>query len=103
MEVEKIKELDIVEVIGETVDLKREGLFYTGRCPFCHETGFSVNRELHIYKCFSCGAGGPLLKFIQDVYLITFPEAVEWLEKRYAVDQVEEEGHEEGPGHNGRV
>lgn len=72
--------LDIVEVVSEQVILKKQGGHYWGLCPFHKEKtpSFSVNPKLGIYKCFSCGAGGDALSFIQKTKNLDFyPMALE--------------------------
>lgn len=66
--------LDIVEVVSEQVILKKQGAHYWGLCPFHKEKtpSFSVNPRLGIYKCFSCGAGGDALRFIQQTKNLDF-------------------------------
>lgn len=66
--------LDIVEVVSEQVILKKQGNHYWGLCPFHKEKtpSFSVNPQLGIYKCFSCGAGGDALSFIQKTKNLEF-------------------------------
>lgn len=72
--------LDIVEVVSEQVILKKQGGHYWGLCPFHKEKtpSFSVNPKIGIYKCFSCGAGGDALSFIQKTKNLDFyPMALE--------------------------
>src|SRR5215510_3851142 len=59
---------DIVELIGETVPLRRVGRNFMGRCPFHEEKtpSFSVNAERQFYHCFSCKVGGDVFKFVQE-------------------------------------
>ena len=66
--------LDIVEVVSKEVILKKQGSHYWGLCPFHKEKtpSFSVNPKLGIYKCFSCGAGGDALSFIQKTRNLEF-------------------------------
>ena len=66
--------LDIVDVVSEQVILKKQGNHYWGLCPFHNEKtpSFSVNPQLGIYKCFSCGAGGDALSFIQKTKNLEF-------------------------------
>ena len=66
--------LDIVEVVSKQVILKKQGSHYWGLCPFHKEKtpSFSVNPKLGIYKCFSCGAGGDALSFIQKTQNLEF-------------------------------
>src|ERR1041384_1724416 len=79
--VEQLKSsLDIVKVIGEYVRLRRVGSTgrYMGLCPFHQEktASFSVNQTLQFYKCFGCGAGGDMLKFVMEIEGLTFPETL---------------------------
>ena len=55
---------DIVEVVSQTVPLKRVGRNFVGRCPFHEEKSpsFSVNAERQFYHCFSCRAGGDVFR-----------------------------------------
>ncbi len=79
---------DIVEVVSEYVQLKQNGRNYLGLCPFHRENtpSFSVNPDLQIYKCFGCGAGGPIFKFIQEIDRVSFVEAVSFLAQRCGID-----------------
>ncbi len=88
--VEQLKSsIDIVKVIGEYVRLKRVGATgrYVGLCPFHQEkTGsFSVNQARQFYKCFGCGVGGDVLKFVQEIEGFTFPEALKILAERHGI------------------
>ncbi|MFK7847920.1 MAG: DNA primase [Rhodothermales bacterium] len=75
---------DIVEVVGEYVQLKRRGSNFVGLCPFHKEKtpSFNVNPGLGIYKCFGCGAGGNEFQFLMRVENLEFPEAVKVLAER---------------------
>jgi DNA primase len=75
---------DIVDVIGEHVSLKRKGREWLGLCPFHedHRPSMYVNPDKQIYKCFACGAGGDVLKFVQMREGLTFPQAIERLAER---------------------
>lgn len=75
---------DIVDVVSEYVNIKRRGRNYMGLCPFHHEktASFSVSPEKQIFKCFGCGAGGDVIKFIQRMQNLDFWEAVEVLAER---------------------
>jgi len=88
-QIEEIKsKLDIISVIGPYVPtLKRSGRNYFGLCPFHKEKtpSFSVNQELGIYKCFGCGEGGDVIKFIEKIDGIDFPKALEVAAKRAGV------------------
>ncbi len=79
---ETIQELrsraDIVDVIGQYVNLKKKGANYFGLCPFHGEktASFSVNPRMQIFHCFGCGKGGDVIKFTMEYENLTFPEAV---------------------------
>jgi DNA primase len=78
---------DIVEVIGQTVALRRTGRNLVGLCPFHKEkTGsFSVNAERQFYHCFGCKAGGDVFRFVQETEKVGFLEAVEILSRRAGI------------------
>jgi len=78
---------DIVDVIGEHVSLKRKGREWVGLCPFHedHRPSMYVNPDKQIYKCFACGAGGDVLKFVQMREGLTFPQAIERLAERAGI------------------
>src|SRR5699024_3336607 len=60
------RENDIVEVIEEYVQLKKQGRNYFGLCPFHNENSpsFSVTKEKQIFHCFGCGKGGNVITFL---------------------------------------
>lgn len=70
--------VNIADVIGQYVQLKKSGKNLFGLCPFHEEkTGsFSVNEGKQIFHCFSCGRGGNVFKFIMEIENISFPQAV---------------------------
>ncbi|SER70081.1 DNA primase [Salipaludibacillus aurantiacus] len=82
---EKIEEirqaLDIVDVVSEYVQLKKQGRNFVGLCPFHGEKtpSFSVSPDKQLYHCFGCGAGGNAFSFIMETEGISFIEAVEKL------------------------
>lgn len=78
---------DIVDLIGEYVDLKRSGSNYMGLCPFHSEKtpSFSVSPSKSIFKCFGCGVGGDVITFVMKRENLSFPEAVEFLADKYNV------------------
>lgn len=98
--------VDIVHVIGEYVRLKRSGAGprYVGLCPFHTEkTGsFSVHATHQFYKCFGCGAGGDVFKFIMEIETLTFWEALKYLAERNGIplpkrsDLADEEARQRG-------
>lgn len=79
--------LDLAEVIGARVELKKTGSAYKGRCPFHHEKtpSFQVNPDKQYYHCFGCGESGDIFKFIMKMDGLTFPEAVQKLAERAGV------------------
>jgi DNA primase len=83
--IEKIKDQnDIVDVISESVKLRRAGRNYSGLCPFHHEKtpSFSVSSEKQIYKCFGCGEAGNVITFIMKLKNLPFIDAVKHLAER---------------------
>lgn len=87
--VEQLKSsVDIVGVIGEYVRLRRSGANrYMGLCPFHQEKtpSFTVHAVHQFYKCFSCGAGGDVIKFVQEKEGVSFYEALKSLSERYGI------------------
>ncbi|MBA4535858.1 DNA primase [Bacillus aquiflavi] len=89
---EKLSEIrhsvDIVDVIGEHVQLKKQGRNYFGLCPFHGENtpSFSVSPDKQIFHCFGCGAGGDVFSFLMDIEGITFIEAVQKLASKGNID-----------------
>lgn len=69
---------DIVDIIGQYVELKRSGSNYKACCPFHKEKtpSFMVNERKQSYKCFGCGKGGDVYNFIQDIENVEFYDAV---------------------------
>lgn len=82
---EKIKEQnDIVDVVSETVRLKRAGRYYTGLCPFHSEKSpsFTVTQDRQIYKCFGCGEAGNVITFIMKTKNLPYFDAARYLADR---------------------
>lgn len=80
--IEELRErIDLVDVVGERVRLKRVGANYVGLCPFHRERSpsFNVNPERQFYHCFGCGAGGDAFRFVMELDRLSFVEAVELL------------------------
>lgn len=67
----------IVDVVSEYVELEKKGKNHVGLCPFHGDTNpsMSVSEDKKIFKCFSCGAGGNVIKFVQDFERISFVQA----------------------------
>ena len=89
---EKISEVlnasDIVDVISESVILKKAGTNYFGLCPFHSEKtpSFSVNPGKQIFHCFGCSAGGNALSYLMKYHGISFPEAVKMAARKYNIE-----------------
>ena len=79
--------VDIVEIVGQSVKLKRAGENWKGLCPFHTEKtpSFTVNPKRNIYHCFGCGAGGDAFSFMMRQDRVAFPEAVRTLAERAGV------------------
>lgn len=88
---EKISEIlntsNIVDIVSESVILKRSGRNYFGLCPFHAEKtpSFSVNPDKQIFHCFGCSAGGNSLSFVMKYQGISFPEAAGMVARRYNI------------------
>jgi DNA primase len=84
--IEALREnLDIVNVVGNYIQLRKSGANYKAKCPFHEEKSpsFMVSPQKQIYHCFGCGAGGNAITFVQEYEGLSFPEAVEELAGRY--------------------
>ncbi|WP_207493299.1 DNA primase [Aridibaculum aurantiacum] len=80
--------IDIVEIVGEFVKLKKRGANYLGNCPFHNEKSpsFTVSPSKEIYKCFGCGKSGNAIGFLMDHEKYSYVEALKWLAVRYNVE-----------------
>lgn len=81
----KIKDsVNILEVVGEHVVLRKSGANATGLCPFHSERSpsFSVHEGKGLYHCYGCKKSGDLFTFFMEIHGIGFPEAVEELAER---------------------
>ncbi len=88
---------DIVEVIGQFLQLKRRGVNYIANCPFHNERSpsFNVNPARGIFKCFGCGKGGNAVTFVQEHEKLNYPEAIKWLAGFYKIEVEETERSQE--------
>ena len=88
--IQRIKDAaDIVEVVGDFVELKKKGARYLGLCPFHddrHLGSFVVYPKGNCYKCFKCDAKGGPVDFLMQHEKLTFPDAIRWLGKKYLID-----------------
>ena len=84
---------NIVDVVGEFVNLRKAGVNYKGLCPFHDDTtpSFMVSPARQICKCFACGEGGNAVNFLMKHEQITYPEALRWLAKKYNIEIQERE------------
>ncbi|HEY2713904.1 MAG TPA: DNA primase [Chthoniobacterales bacterium] len=85
---------DIVEVIGSYFPLKRAGSSYRALCPFHQEKtpSFHVNPARQTFKCFGCGTGGSIFRFVMEYEHVDFPTAVRRLAARAGIPLIEERG-----------
>lgn len=83
--------IDILDVVGEFVKLKKRGTSYLGLCPFHGEKtpSFTVSPAKEIYKCFGCGKSGNSITFLMEHEKYSYIEAMRWLANRYNI-QIEE-------------
>ncbi|AXH15617.1 DNA primase [Malaciobacter mytili] len=79
--------LEIVDVISQSLELKKSGANFKACCPFHGEDtpSFVVSPAKQIYHCFGCGAGGDAIKFIMEYEKLSYPEAIEKLASMYNV------------------
>ena len=77
----------IEEVVGDFVSLRKQGQDFVGICPFHDDKNPSlhVSPRLGIYKCFVCDAAGNPVKFLMEHEKMTYPEAIEYLAKKYGI------------------
>jgi DNA primase len=92
-----IDRADIVEVIGQFLNLKKRGVNYLANCPFHNEKtpSFNVNPSKGIFKCFGCGKGGDTVAFIEEYEHFSFVESVRWLADFYQIELEETEAPQE--------
>src|SRR5580692_1220044 len=85
--------IDILDVVGEFVKLKKRGSSYLGLCPFHNEKtpSFTVSPAKEIYKCFGCGRSGNSISFLMEHEKFSYVEALKWLANRYNVEIEETE------------
>jgi len=95
--------VDVVDLVGRFVNLRKAGQNYKGLCPFHSEKtpSFMVNPKKGIFHCFGCGVGGDVFGFLMRQDRLSFPEAVRVLAKQAGVALPEDRG---GPaaGDSGR-
>lgn len=86
--IEQIKNhIDIIDIIGDYVKLKKRGSNYLGLCPFHNEKtpSFTVSASKELYKCFGCGKSGNAITFLMEHDKLSYVEALKWLAARYQI------------------
>src|SRR5882724_3913721 len=86
--IEEIKaKLNIADIIGEYVQLKKVGANYRARCPFHQEKtpSFYVTPSRQMWHCFGCGLGGDVFEFVKQIEAVDFPEALQKLADKAGV------------------
>jgi DNA primase len=80
--------IDIVDIVGGFVKLKKRGASYLGLCPFHNEKtpSFTVSPSKEIYKCFGCGKSGNAISFVMEHEKYSYVEALRWLARRYNIE-----------------
>ena len=88
---------NIVDIVGDYVTLKRNGVNYVACCPFHNEKtpSFVVSPSKGVYKCFGCGKGGNAVTFLMEHESLSYPEALKMVAKRYGIEVHEKELTEE--------
>ena len=92
---------DIVDVVQTYVPtLKKAGLTWKACCPFHHEKtpSFNVNPDRQFFKCFGCGKGGDVFKFVMELENLDFTSAAEHLARKYGIIIPETPSPRRGPG-----
>ena len=87
--IQEIKDrLDIVEVVGDFVSLKKSGSSYKALSPFSSEKtpSFFVSPSKQIFKCFSTGKGGDAIEFLKEVESLSYIEAIKYLGEKYGIE-----------------
>lgn len=87
--IQKIQsQIDILDIVGSYVKLKKRGSNYLGLCPFHNEKtpSFTVSPAKEIYKCFGCGKSGNSIRFLMDVEKYSYVEALRWLANKYNIE-----------------
>ena len=88
-----LSRIDIIDIVGGFIKLKKRGTNYLGLCPFHNEKSpsFTVSPAKEIYKCFGCGRSGNSISFLMEHEKYTYVEALRWLANKYNVEIEETE------------
>jgi DNA primase len=83
-----IERVDMAQVVGETVRLRRNGTALIGLCPFHEEKtpSFNVNKHNKVFYCHGCGAGGDVISFVRELHGFSYVESLEHLAERAGVE-----------------
>jgi DNA primase len=98
--VEQVRDsADIVQIVGEYVNLKRQGTDFRGPCPFHQGThrNFSVSPKKRMYYCFVCHEGGDVFHFLQKRLGVEWPAAVKMVGEKSGIEVKEVDTRREGP------
>lgn len=86
--IDRVREsANLVDIVGQYVQLRRTGGNHQGLCPFHNEKSpsFSVSEDKQVYYCFGCKASGNVFSFVQNYQGLTFPETIEYLARRASI------------------
>src|SRR3981081_2801414 len=83
-----LSRIDIIDIVGTFVKLKKRGSNYLGPCLFHNEKtpSFTVSPSKEIYKCFGCGRSGNTISFLMEHEKYSYVEALKWLAAKYNVE-----------------
>ncbi len=83
-----LSRIDIIEIVGGFIKLKKRGANYLGLCPFHNEKSpsFTVSPSKEIYKCFGCGKSGNTISFLMEHEKYSYTDALKWLAAKYNVE-----------------
>lgn len=80
--------MEIVEVVGQYINLTKSGAELVAKCPFHKENtpSFKVSKSKQIYKCFGCGESGDAIAFVQKIKNVNFNEAIKIVADKYFIE-----------------
>ncbi len=83
-----LNRIDIIDVVGGFVKLKKRGTNYLGLCPFHNERtpSFTVSPSKEIYKCFGCGKSGNTISFLMEHEKYSYVDSLRWLANKYGIE-----------------
>lgn len=94
--IKSVSSINIVDVIGSYIHLKKQGGIYRACCPFHNEKtpSFIVNQNNNFYKCFGCGEGGDVISFVMKYEALSFYDTITTLCDKYKIELKEDGGNE---------